>query len=125
VTSGCGGGAAADDGAGVRVVLDISYSAFELEEMTVPAGVPVTVVIRNNDPIAHEWIVGNDDLHAVHRTGTEAVHDERPSEVTVGAYAERATTLTFDEPGEYAYICHLPGHEAYGMVGTLVVTGES
>jgi len=25
-------------------------------------------------------------------------------------------------PGTYRYICHLPGHEAYGMVGTLVVT---
>jgi uncharacterized cupredoxin-like copper-binding protein len=31
------------------------------------------------------------------------------------------TTLTFAEPGDYLYICHLPGHEAYGMVGTLHV----
>ena len=32
------------------------------------------------------------------------------------------TTLTFHEPGEIAFICHVPGHEAYGMVGTLTVT---
>ena len=31
--------------------------------------------------------------------------------------------MTFATPGRYQYICHLPGHEAYGMVGTLVVTG--
>ena len=28
-------------------------------------------------------------------------------------------TLTVEQAAEYAYICHLPGHEAYGMVGTL------
>jgi uncharacterized cupredoxin-like copper-binding protein len=32
------------------------------------------------------------------------------------------TTLTFDQPGTVLYICHLPGHEAYGMVGTLTIT---
>jgi uncharacterized cupredoxin-like copper-binding protein len=31
------------------------------------------------------------------------------------------TTITFDAPGEYAFICHLPGHEAYGMAGTVRV----
>ena len=31
--------------------------------------------------------------------------------------------MTFGSPGTYSYICHLPGHEAYGMVGTIVVTG--
>ena len=33
------------------------------------------------------------------------------------------TTITFDEPGALTYICHLPGHEAYGMVGTLTIGG--
>jgi uncharacterized cupredoxin-like copper-binding protein len=32
------------------------------------------------------------------------------------------TTITFHEPGSQQYICHLPGHEAYGMVGTLTIT---
>ena len=26
-----------------------------------------------------------------------------------------------DQPGEYAFICHLPGHEAYGMRGVVRV----
>ncbi len=29
--------------------------------------------------------------------------------------------VTFDQPGEYAFICHLPGHEAYGMIGVVEV----
>jgi len=35
-----------------------------------------------------------------------------------------ATTITFTTPGSFLFICHLPGHEAYGMVGTLVVRGS-
>jgi uncharacterized cupredoxin-like copper-binding protein len=90
----------------------------------VPAGVPVTILLRNDDPIDHEWIVGDAALHERHRTGTEPVHDSRPTEVTIPAGTSRLTTITFDTPGTYLYICHLPGHEAYGMVGTLVVTGS-
>jgi uncharacterized cupredoxin-like copper-binding protein len=34
----------------------------------------------------------------------------------------KQTTLTF-APGTYTFICHFPGHEAYGMVGVLVAKG--
>jgi uncharacterized cupredoxin-like copper-binding protein len=44
--------------------------------------------------------------------------------VSVGALSERRTTLTFAEPGTLTFVCHLPGHEAYGMTGTIVVTGS-
>jgi uncharacterized cupredoxin-like copper-binding protein len=107
----------------VGVEIPIRYSHYGLSEVTVPVGVPVTIVLRNEDPIDHEWIVGDAALHERHRTGTEPVHDSRPTEVTIPAGTTRATTITFGTPGTYLYICHLPGHEAYGMVGTLIVTG--
>jgi uncharacterized cupredoxin-like copper-binding protein len=107
----------------VDVEIPIRYSHYGLAEFTVPAGVPVRIVLRNDDPIDHEWIVGDAALHERHRTGTESIHDSRPTEVTIPAGAIRETTVTFATPGTYLYICHLPGHEAYGMVGTVVVTG--
>ena len=97
------------------------YSRFEPAVLTVRAGTPVTITLRNDDPIEHEWIVGPPDVHEAHRVGTEAFHAGRPTEVTVPALASRVTRLTFDEPGDYAVICHLPGHEAYGMSATLRV----
>ncbi|MBM2812339.1 MAG: plastocyanin [Chloroflexi bacterium] len=100
------------------------YSRFDPGIVRVPAGVPVTFVLKNDDPIGHEWIVGGPEIHAVHRVGTEAVHDSRPEEVSVPAYASRTTTLTFDKAGTYEFICHLPGHEEYGMKGTLVAAGR-
>ena len=97
------------------------YSHFEPGDMKVKAGVPVTFTLRNDDPIEHEWIVGPSSIHQVHRIGTEALHNERPTEVTVPPYTTRTTTVVFDQPGAVQYICHLPGHEAYGMKGVLTV----
>ena len=116
---GCGGHDAQARG---EATLTIHFSRFEPATLTVSAGVPVTITLKNDDPIEHEWIVGSDRVHARHRTGTEPYHDTRPTEVTIPALATRETTVTFDKPGEYSYICHLPGHEAYGMVGTLTIT---
>jgi len=113
--SACGGGADASR----EVTIAIHYSHFVPESVEVPSGVPVSITLRNEDPIEHEWIVGPPDVHERHRTGTEPFHDQIPKEVTIPALASRTTTVTFERPGEYLYICHLPGHEAYGMVGRL------
>ena len=106
------------------VEIPIHYSHFQVSQVTVRAGVPVTFVLRNTDPIDHEWIVGDAAVHERHRTGTEPVHDARPTEVSIPAGSTRVTTVTFSTPGTYLYICHLPGHEAYGMVGTVLVTAR-
>lgn len=101
----------------VEVVL--RHSHFEPARIDVPAGAPVTFVLKNLDPIDHEWMIGDEAFHQRHRTGTEAVHETRPNEVTVPALSERRTTLTFAVPVTLTYVCHLPGHEKYGMVGQL------
>ena len=105
------------------VTITIHYSAFDPARISVPAGVPITFVLVNEDPIDHEWLIGDEGFHEGHRTGTHAAHGEVPTEVTVPALATVETTITFDEPGRLDYICHLPGHESYGMVGTLTVEG--
>ena len=69
-------------------------------------------------------IVGAADVHEVHRHGTEAYHEGRATEVTVPAFSSKTTTITFDRPGDYEYICHLPGHEEYGMKGVMSVVGS-
>jgi uncharacterized cupredoxin-like copper-binding protein len=113
-------GAATDP---TTVEIRIHFSRFIPSTVTVPAGRPITFFISNEDPIDHEWIVGDAGVHDRHRTGTEPVHASRPTEVSIDALSQRTTTVTFDEPGTYAFICHLPGHEAYGMTGTVTVTG--
>ena len=113
----CGGGQPAR-----KAEIDIHFSHFQQEDLTVRTGQPIRITLKNEDPIEHEWIVGDAETHARHRTGTEPYHDTRPTEVTVPAFSSRVTTVSFNKPGDYLYICHLPGHEAFGMVGTVIVT---
>ena len=57
-----------------ELTVDIRYSQFEPSQVSVPVGVPVTIELRNEDPIDHEWILGDAAVHERHRTGTEPVH---------------------------------------------------
>ena len=101
--------------------IDIHFSAFTPTEVVATAGVPITVTLVNTDPIDHEWLVGDDAFHERHRTGTEPQPGLRPTEVSLPAGSRATTTVVIDTPGDYRFICHLPGHEAYGMVGVLRV----
>jgi uncharacterized cupredoxin-like copper-binding protein len=105
-----------------RAEIHIHYSHFDPSELTVPRGVAVIFVLINEDPIDHEWLIGDAAFHERHRHGTEAHHGVRPNEMSVPALSSVETTLTFSQPGQLLYICHFPGHEAYGMVGTLTIT---
>lgn len=105
-----------------RIEIRIHYSAFDQTELTVPRGVPITFVLINEDPIDHEWLIGDAAFHDRHRDGTEAQHGARTDEVSVAALSTASRTLTFARAGTILYICHFPGHEAYGMIGTLTVT---
>ncbi len=108
-----------------RAEIRMRYSTFTPTEVVATAGVQFTFVLVNADPIDHEWLVGDDPFHERHRTGTEPDHGIRPTEVSVSAGATATTTVTFRDPGEYRFICHLPGHEAYGMVGRVRVLPAS
>jgi uncharacterized cupredoxin-like copper-binding protein len=106
----------------IVVAITIHYSHYAPSSVTVPVGQPVTFVITNDDPIDHEWIVGDAASHERHRTGTEPVHGARPTEISIPALSQKRTTVTFAAVGSLQFICHLPGHEAYGMIGTVTIT---
>jgi len=105
----------------VTVMLEIEHSRFTPERIDVVEGTEVRFVLVNGDPINHEVIVGPDEVHDVHASGTHAAHGEVPGEVSVAALGIASTTYRFDAPGEVLFACHLPGHFAYGMTGTVVV----
>lgn len=122
VAAGLAANAVARSNDPLEIPITIHYSHFTPALLSVPIGRAVTFVITNTDPIDHEWIVGDVATHERHRTGSEPIHDARPTEISVPAGTVRRTTVTFPTSGSELFICHLPGHEAYGMVGTLVIT---
>jgi uncharacterized cupredoxin-like copper-binding protein len=105
----------------VTVEIDVQHSLFADQPLRVVAGTRVRFVIVNGDPIAHEFIVGGPAVHARHQAGTEASHPSIPGEVSVPPNGTAVTTYRFTEPSPVEYACHLPGHYAYGMHGTVDV----
>ena len=103
----------------VRTVeIGLRYSRFTPEAITVDAGETVRFVLRNEDPIHHEFILGDEEVQRVHEVGEEP-HHARPGEVSVPAGETATTTYRFRGPGTLLFGCHLPGHWSYGMRGTV------
>ena len=115
--------AGASQGGPRTVEVVMHHSHFVPATLTARPGETVTFVIRNDDPIDHEFIVGDAAVQARHEVGRERHHHgDVPGEVSVPAGAERRTTFRFPGPGSMEFACHLPGHYAYGMHGLVLIT---
>jgi uncharacterized cupredoxin-like copper-binding protein len=115
-------GAAAAHPTEDTVAMSIHHSRFDPETIAVEPGQTVRFVIRNTDPIDHEFILGDEEMQRVHEDGTEAHHPPRPGEISVPAGETVVTTYTFPAAsGELIFGCHLPGHYDFGMRGTVTI----
>jgi len=116
-TTACGAARAT----GIRTIeIVVHFSMFEPSTIEIDPGETVRFVIRNTDPIDHEFIVGDQAVQELHERGTEAHHDPRSGEVTVLAGETVTTTFTFGDR-DLLFGCHVPGHYAYGMRGVVLV----
>jgi uncharacterized cupredoxin-like copper-binding protein len=103
------------------VVVDIEHSRFDPSTVTVEPWTTVRFVVHNHDPIAHEFLIGDEAVQDRHETGTEPEHGARPGELSIPAGETRITTYTFGRPGGLLVGCHLPKHYDYGMRGTITI----
>lgn len=108
------------------VNLVIHYSHFSLAALTVHRGQTVRFVVHNTDPIDHELIVGDRQVQDTHEHGADIDHDGSvPGQISVPAETTVSTTVVFTPAfigsGGLQFACHLPGHFAYGMHGTIEV----
>ncbi|HET7055295.1 MAG TPA: cupredoxin domain-containing protein, partial [Thermomicrobiales bacterium] len=95
-----GGPAAAPAG---PVEVDMVDLAFNPTEVTIPANTDVTIHAVNSGALPHTFTIPD-----VADTG----------EVAPGSSTDVKVNLP---PGEYDFHCAVPGHEAAGMVGKLIV----
>lgn len=112
---GCGTAGASPE----TVVITIRHSRFLPSEVSVKSGATVRFVIRNEDPIDHEFILGDEEVQKAHEDGTHPYHGDIPGEVTVPAGEQATTSFTFTSTGTQIFGCHFPGHYDYGMHGVV------
>jgi uncharacterized cupredoxin-like copper-binding protein len=103
------------------IEISIRHSRFSPERLEIERGTTVRFVVHNRDPIAHEFIVGDEHVQLVHENGTEKHHGAKPGEVSIPAGRTRSTIYTFSGSADLIFGCHLPGHYAYGMRGVIAL----
>ena len=110
------------------VVVTMRHSHFQPTEVRVAPGERVRFVLRNTDPIDHEFILGDAAVQARHEEGRQRQHHgDVPGERSVPAGQDAATSYAFPaslDGRTLEFACHLPGHYAYGMHGTVRVSGR-
>jgi uncharacterized cupredoxin-like copper-binding protein len=115
----------------VKVVMSDRFR-YRPAAIMVRAGRRVTFAVTNAGKLPHEFILGDRATQLDHErrmraaaTGAGHVHDHAthaaPGALTVPPGQTRRLTWTFDEPGVVLYGCHVLGHWAAGMKGTIVV----
>ena len=103
---------------------------FEPAVMEIPAGHRVKLTLNNEGLVEHDVkILGiyTEDIDVDDGgEGHDRLGGGHHEDGVVAAHAEPGTTasvfFTATAPGTYKYFCTIPGHEAAGMVGKLVVT---
>lgn len=92
-------------------VADTNHATLQMKEMrflqseiVAKAGQPITLQLVNQDGYAHAFDLDEFDIHT-----------------PLAAEQKMELIFTADAPGRYTFYCGSPGHQAAGMVGTLVV----
>ena len=91
-----------EDAKAGAVAVGMKDTLFDPTELKVQAGQPVTLIVKNDDLGVH----------------TFTVRDLGINEVVIGG-SEKLIAIASSAPGNYEFVCEIPGHEA--MRGTLVV----
>jgi uncharacterized cupredoxin-like copper-binding protein len=118
MTAGCAPAATGGPGAGVAVPAPAAASGaqpvtvavgtslqFAPRSLTVRAGQPVELTLRNGGGLPHDFALAEGVSHPIKLEAQ-------------GGQTARGT-FTIDAPGTYGFVCSVPGHAAAGMVGTI------
>lgn len=125
----CGGGAGSQGGGdGVIEITASDDLRFDRQEITVKVGDTVTFKVTNSGAIDHEFVLGPESVQMAHEDANMEgmAHGGMDAEGQLAALAispgqTEEATVTFEEPGELIFGCHIPGHYAAGMRGTVTI----
>jgi uncharacterized cupredoxin-like copper-binding protein len=105
------------------ITVDMRFSHYTPVALTVHKGETVWLKLVNQDPITHEFIIGDAAAQDAHERAPDVNHNGKPGEATVAPGQTDLISFTFGSTGSLIFACHRPRHYAYGMRGTIKITG--
>ncbi|MGZ8599326.1 MAG: cupredoxin domain-containing protein [Actinomycetota bacterium] len=113
---------ACSNGGGREITVEMFEMGFEPSSIRVAEGEAVTFVVENTGVSTHELFVGDEAAQEAREAllaGGSTPED--PSSILLRNGESGELTYTFGDAGELLYGCHVIGHYAAGMVGSITV----
>jgi uncharacterized cupredoxin-like copper-binding protein len=117
--------------AATELTVEMTDFAYNPSSVTVPAGEPVTLTVKNIGNIEHDFVVEKIDAttNVMQDSGSDAHHAHGEEQnydlhVSAGVGETSVFQLTVSEPGTYKIFCSVEGHEEAGMIGKLIVLDQ-
>jgi uncharacterized cupredoxin-like copper-binding protein len=113
---------ASSGGSGSSNTLNVAMTDFKFDpsSLTVAAGKPVTINIKNNGSVQHNFTVMSKPVNGSYSDADKA-NVLFTSEVVDPGSSKTVNFTAPATPGDYQVICTVPGHFEAGMVGHLIV----
>ena len=113
-----------------EITVEASDFTYEPVTITVPAGQPVTLMLKNVGKVEHDFVVDNINVADVKASdsGPATHHQMDQNEYDLHFFAKAGETATLQftamEPGTYEIFCSVEGHKEAGMIGELIVAAQ-
>ncbi len=113
-----------------EIVLEATDFAYSSPAITVPAGQPIKLTLKNTGKVEHDFVVEKINVTDVEASdsGPAAHHQMNQTEYDLHFFAKSGETAVLQftalEPGTYEIFCSIEGHKEAGMIGELVVVEE-
>ena len=124
----CGGSAKPT----TEFTLDATDFAYNPLSITVPAGEPVLLTLKNSGYLEHDFVIEKIDVNTkvIQDSGSDVHHAhgaEANYDLHFSAQVGEASVIQFtvSEPGTYQFFCSVAGHKEAGMVGELIVVAQN
>ena len=113
-----------------EITLEAADFTYEPMSITVPAGQPITLMLKNTGKVEHDFVVNNIDVTNVEasESGPAQHHQMDQHEYDLHFFAKAGETATLQftaiQPGTYEIFCSIEGHKEAGMIGELIVAAD-
>ena len=113
-----------------KITVEATDFAYSPLSIMIPAGEPVTLMLKNSGKAEHDFVIDKIDVTDVVASdnGPAEHHQMHQPEYDLHFFARAGETSTLEftalEPGTYEVFCSIEGHKEAGMIGKLIVAAK-
>lgn len=113
-----------------EITLGATDFAYSPASVTVPVGKPITLTIKNDGKVEHDFVIQKINVIDVvkQEDGMNMGHDMGSMEYDLHTSTQPGESnvimFTPTEAGTYEFFCTVEGHKEAGMIGELIVVEE-